>query len=87
MAWIRMIREPEAEGFLAQLLRKLRRPGTQEGEIDSVDNVLKIHGLNPPTLRTHYDLYKSVMFGRSPLSRAQRETIAVVVSAANACRY
>jgi uncharacterized peroxidase-related enzyme len=33
------------------------------------------------------DLYISVMFGKSPLSRAQREMIAVVVSSANQCDY
>jgi uncharacterized peroxidase-related enzyme len=33
------------------------------------------------------ELYLDIMFGRSPLSRAQREMIAVVVSVANGCQY
>jgi uncharacterized peroxidase-related enzyme len=33
------------------------------------------------------DLYMAVMFGKSPLKRAQREMIAVIVSAANECEY
>ena len=32
-------------------------------------------------------LYKRIAYGPSPLSRAQREMIAVVVSKANGCRY
>jgi hypothetical protein len=32
-------------------------------------------------------LYRTVMFGDSPLGRAEREAIAVAVSAANDCHY
>lgn len=49
--------------------------------------VHKIQSLNPPALLAHMDLYKAVMFGKSPLKRYQREMMAVVVSAANKCRY
>jgi alkylhydroperoxidase family enzyme len=52
-----------------------------------VDNILKIHSLHPKSLRVHADFYKLVMYGRSPLSRIQREMIAVAVSAANQCHY
>jgi alkylhydroperoxidase family enzyme len=52
-----------------------------------VDHILAVHSLRPSSLRTHYDLYKDVMFGPSELSRAQREMIAVVVSVANRCHY
>ena len=52
-----------------------------------VDNILKIHSLHPRSLRVHYDFYKLVMYGRLPLSRIQREMIAVVTSAANQCHY
>jgi alkylhydroperoxidase family enzyme len=38
-------------------------------------------------MRTHYDLYAHLMRGRSDLSRAQREMIAVVVSTVNRCHY
>ena len=33
------------------------------------------------------DLYQSLMFGKSPLERYQREMMAVVVSSANECEY
>ncbi len=52
-----------------------------------VDNILKIHSLHPASLQVHYDFYKLVMYGRSPLSRIQREMIAVVTSATNQCHY
>jgi alkylhydroperoxidase family enzyme len=51
------------------------------------DNIIRIHGVNSPTIRQHHDLYRQLMYGRGPLSRIQREMIAVVVSAANECHY
>ena len=81
MAWIEMIGEDEAEGDLAAMYRRLVEPW------GGVDNILKIHSLNPPSLMAHFELYKTVMRGRSGLSRAEREMIAVVVSAANRCHY
>lgn len=81
MAWIRVIDEEEAEGRLDELYRRLMEPW------GGVDNVLKIHSLNPPSLAAHFELYRTLMYGSSPLSRVQREMIAVVVSAANRCYY
>lgn len=49
--------------------------------------VHKIQSLNPDALLAHMELYMSVMFGKSPLKRYQREMIAVVVSSANGCAY
>ncbi len=51
------------------------------------DNILRIHGVHSRVMRLHYDLYRELMYGRGPLSRLQREMIAVVVSAANDCHY
>lgn len=87
MAWIRVIEpeeagtDPEGSPLLEELYGQLT---SSEGEID---NILKIHSLNPESLTAHLALYKTMMYGRSPLSRAQREMIAVVVSAANQCHY
>ena len=81
MAWIKMIPEDAAEGRLAEMYRRMAEPD------GTVDNILKIHSLNPPSLQGHFDFYKTLMRGRSGLSRAQREMIAVVVSAANRCHY
>ncbi len=57
------------------------------GSRGKLAEVHKIQSLNPAALSAHIDLYKVVMFGSSPLKRYQREMIAVVVSAANKCRY
>ena len=81
MAWIRVIGEADADGGLAELYERLAGPAGQ------VDNILKIHSLNPPSLKGHFDYYRTLMRGRSPLSRAQREMIGVAVSAANRCHY
>jgi alkylhydroperoxidase family enzyme len=51
------------------------------------DNILRIHGIHPRTMRHHYDLYLELMRGPSPLTRIQREMIAVVVSVVNHCHY
>lgn len=50
-------------------------------------NILRVSGVNPPVLKQHHALYRAVMFGPSPLSRRQREMIALVVSALNDCHY
>jgi hypothetical protein len=81
MAWIKVIAEGEAQGELKRYYEEMREPN---GE---VDNILKIHSLNPPSLRAHYDLYKLVMYGRSELSRKEREMVALVASSANRCHY
>lgn len=81
MAWIKMIKEGEAEGELATLYPRMK-------DVDGkVANILLVHSLNPAALRTHYDLYKACMYGPSELTRAQREMVAVAASTANKCRY
>ncbi len=81
MAWIRVIPPAEAGGELGESYSRMREPD------GTVDNILTIHSLNPASLRAHFDLYKVCMYGASELSRAQREMIAVVVSAVNRCHY
>ena len=81
MTWIRTIDEDDAEGELGELYGKMREPW------GGVDHIMKVQSLDPPALRGHFEMYKALMRGRSPLSRAQREMIAVVVSQANDCHY
>ena len=59
----------------------------EKDRVPDRDNILRIHGVNGPVMRQHYDLYRELMYGRGPLTRIQREMIAVAVSAANACHY
>ena len=81
-AWIEVIAETEAEGELKTLYDQ-----EFDSEKHGTDNILAVHSLNPPTLRAHADLYHTVMHARSPLSRSEREMVAVVVSVINKCHY
>lgn len=50
-------------------------------------NIVSVQGQLPEVMRDSLRLYVSIMFGPSPLSRWQREMVAVVTSRANGCRY
>ena len=81
MAYIETIDEDAADGELAELYRRgANRDGT-------VDAVLKVHSLSPPSLKAHLELYITAMHRPSPLSRAEREMVATVVSRINGCDY
>ena len=58
-----------------------------EHRVADDDHIIRIHGVHPETIRLHYDLYRELMRGPGPLTRIQREMIAVVVSATNGCHY
>lgn len=59
----------------------------EEHRLPDSDNILRIHGVHPVIGRRHYDLYRDLMLLPGPIPRVQREMVAVVVSAANGCRY
>ena len=79
MTWIPIVPYGEAEGPLARIYDQL-------GGAD-VDDILRIHSLNPLSMAHHTHLYAHLMRGPGPLTRAQREMIAVTVSAENDCFY
>ncbi len=81
MAHIAYVPFEEATGLLAKLYEAYR---DGEGEID---NILRVHSLNPRSMRDHVELYSHLMRGPSPLTRIQREMLAVTVSAVNDCFY
>ena len=54
---------------------------------DDLDHILAIHSVNPQSMWDHATLYRRLMAGPSPLSRAQREMLAVVTSSVNECHY
>lgn len=81
MAFIPYVPFEEADALLAELYR---RYGGAEG---TLDNIIRIHSLNPRSMKDHVALYAHLMRGPSPLSRIQREMIAVTVSAVNRCFY
>lgn len=60
---------------------------TEAERLADRDNIIQIHRIHPAVMRHHYDLYVSLMHKRGPLSRVQREMIAVTISAINECHY
>ena len=81
MADIPYVPYDEARDTLADLYRRYGGPEMK------VDHIIRIHSLNPPSMEHHVQLYAHLMRGPSPLSRIQREMIAVTVSAVNECFY
>lgn len=82
IAWIETISQERAGGELKRAYRRSADPAS-----GNVDHIMQIHSLNPSSLLDHLHLYKTLMYGDSPLSRIQREMIGVVVSAINRCEY
>lgn len=81
MPFIDVIEPEQATGTLKEIYQNLT---LSRGKLAMAH---KIQSLNPESITAHMDLYMQVMFGKSPLKRAQREMIAIVVSAANNCEY
>ncbi len=80
-AWIEVIPEADAEGDLADVYaQNMERWG-------GVDHIIKIHSLSVPAMQAHVQLYRTAMYGKSPIRRPEREMIGVVVSAINQCHY
>jgi alkylhydroperoxidase family enzyme len=81
MAWITLAPVARATGLLkAEYDAALARAGR-------IWHIVRIQSLNPAALKQSIGLYATVMRGPSPLTRAQREMLAVVVSRANDCHY
>jgi alkylhydroperoxidase family enzyme len=81
MAFVPPIPPEKATGVTAREFEKaMRRAGRVWG-------IVAIQSHNGEALRESMRMYATVMFGDSPLSRAQREMIAVVTSKVNACVY
>src|SRR5919201_4760861 len=81
IAWLRVPGDDEVPGEVKELWAKpLERLGF-------VPNVLRIFALRPRHLLGWWAYYDELLRGESGLSKAQREMIAVVVSATNRCHY
>jgi alkylhydroperoxidase family enzyme len=81
MAWITQIEKDKANSELRQLYENL------ENQVGDMDHILKVHGCNPNALESHVGIYQTLMFGDSPLSRNQREMLALVVASTIGCQY
>ena len=81
MPWIKQITIDQASGALK---RELEKAVARAGR---VWNIVQIMSLNARVMKASMDMYGATMFAPSPLSRRQREMLAVVVSKANHCEY
>lgn len=79
--WIRSIPPADASGELKELYERIG------GARGGVAEIHMAQSLNPNVLAAHFELYKASMFQPSPLTRADREALAVAVSRANSCEY
>merc|ERR1712070_1200734 len=81
-AWIKMIKDSEADPELKEILNQARTPhGT-------VDNVMRVHSLRPNTMKGHMVLYRSCLHDHSnTIPQWFQETISSYVSILNSCEY
>jgi uncharacterized peroxidase-related enzyme len=81
VSWIEIVSHANATGKLRELYdAAVKRAGR-------VYRILQVQSANPRALDASLELYKQLMHGASPLSRRQREMLAVVTSRANDCHY
>ena len=81
VGWLRVPDESELPEEVLALYTKPRE------RLGFVPNVLRYFGLRPNHLLGWWAYYDELLRGESGLSKAQREMIAVVVSATNRCHY
>lgn len=81
MPFIKQYTLNEATGMVKQELEKaVKRAGR-------VWNIVQIMSQNGRVMKSSMEMYGATMFAESPLSRMQREMLAVVVSKINHCVY
>ena len=81
MPYIYQLDDDEATGAVKRELDKAHKRAGR------IWNIVRIMTPNAEALRTSISFYSAIMRGKSPLSCAQREMLAVVVSKVNACHY
>lgn len=81
MPRIQVLEYEESEGRLREIYDQIIQSRGKLAEVH------KIQSLNPETIQSHMELYLDIMFRASPLNRATRELIAVIVSRTNSCEY
>jgi len=79
--WIKTIPENKATGDLKRAYEEVLRTRGK------VSNIMRAQSLNPNAMRAFLDLYMTLVFGKSHLSRGEREMIATTISAHNRCDY
>ena len=93
MTWIKTVRMDEDEN-VKQAIEKYRKlyPGEYRTPVPAVDRgeastITASHTLIPDALFHSFSAYGAMMSPELPLTRAQHEMIATVVSVTNRCHY
>jgi uncharacterized peroxidase-related enzyme len=81
LCWLHVPAEDDASDEARELWAKPLE------KLGFVPNVLRVYAIRPRHLRLWNEFYDDLMRGESGLTKAQREMIAVVVSATNRCHY
>jgi uncharacterized peroxidase-related enzyme len=81
MAWIKTISRADASGMTKEVYDRILK------ERSHLANIFLAQGMEPAILEKNMELYQEILLGPGPLSREEREMIAVIVSAANRCAY
>ncbi len=81
MSWLRVPQEDDVPSEVKELW------AAPLEKLGFVPNVLRVFALRPEHLVRWWAYYDELMRGESGLTKAQREMIAVVVSAVNRCHY
>ena len=81
MPYIKQVAVADATGLLRKLFdAALERAGR-------IWHIIHVMSVNPRAMDASLKFYGAIMFGSSPLTRWQREMLAVVTSKANDCFY
>jgi uncharacterized peroxidase-related enzyme len=83
MSWIPPADPAEAAGALAAIYERIRA----RSSAGRVAHVWQVQGHGPAALAAAFELYGALMDDPAPLTSAQAELVALVVSATNGCGY
>jgi uncharacterized peroxidase-related enzyme len=81
LVWIETVSEQKATGDLKRAYEAVLR---SRGKIA---NIMRAQSLNPNAMRAFLELYVTLVYGKSGLTRSEREMVATTVSAQNQCNY
>ena len=82
-AWTRGVTPEETEGPLASLFERIRARSSR----GQVGHLWQAFGLDPPALEALFHHVQTLLDEPAPLTHAQAELVALVVSATNGCGY
>ena len=87
VSWILVTDAAKTPESLPEPLRSLHQRIRERSSAGRVGNVWQVQGGDPASLAATFDLYRALMDDPAPLTGAQAELIALVVSATNGCAY